>query len=111
MKNYNHTTNTLPRKSHARIFTTSLENVEKIKNIMKDMDDFEYEYFPKDLITYSKPSLAKIGDKDCYKIPLIYTGKFDEMDMNELSIRCMMENIPIYIWYGNSRDELELMEV
>lgn len=111
MKNYNHSTNPLPRKSHARIFTTSPENVEKIKFIMKEMDEFEYDYFPEDLITYSKPFMAKIGDKYYYKIPLAYTGKFDEMDMNELSIRCMMEDIPIYIWYGNSMEEIEFMEV
>lgn len=111
MKNYNHSTNPFSRKTHARIFTNSPENVEKIKSIMKEMDEFEYDYFPEDLITYSKPFMAKIGDKNYYKIPLTYVGKFDEMDMNELSIRCMMENIPIYIWYGNNRDELELMEV
>lgn len=111
MKNYNHSTNPFSRKTHARIFTDSSENVEKIKSIMKEMDEFEYDYFPEDLITYSKPFMAKINDRNYYKIPLVYIGKFDEMDMNELSIRCMMENIPIYIWYGNSRDELEFMEV
>lgn len=110
MKDY-HSTNPFSCKTHARIFTTSPENIEKIKFIMKEMDDFEYDYFPKNLITCDKPLIAKIGDRNCYKIPLVYVGKFDEMDMNELSIRCMMEDIPIYIWYGNSMEEIEFMEV
>lgn len=113
MKKYNHSTESFFRKTYARIFTTSIENLTKIKIIMKSIDENEYDYCPENLICAEKSSVIKIGDKDYYNICLVYVyvGKFDEMDMNELSIRCMMENIPIYIWYGNSRDELELMEV
>ena len=111
MKRYNHSTESFSRKTYARIFTTSIENLTKIKLIMKSIDEDEYDYCPENLICAEKPSVIKIGDKDCYKICLAYVGKFDEMDMNELSIRCMMENIPIYIWHGNSMEEIEFMEV
>jgi hypothetical protein len=76
----------LYEKHEARIYTNKQENIEKIKEIIKEIDEFEYEYLPNDLITVFNG-----------KIDYVYNGKFYDIDMDELMKRCWENSI--YVFY------------
>lgn len=95
--------NTLPRKGYGRILVQKEEDIQKVKDIIKEMDDFEYDYLPDDMIAVFKTNDVKT----------VYTHKFDSLDLNELQIRCWEQNIPIMIIkglietdYGNYKEYL-----
>lgn len=112
MKNNIHSKNSLNRKSYARIFTDTEEHARQIKKIMMEIDPDEMMYFPEDLIHWGPLKQSIIGGKPHYYIPLTYTGKFDDMDMNEVQLRCMLAGIPIAVWENDrSIEEAEFMLV
>ena len=95
--------NTLPRKGYGRILVQKEEDIQKVKDIIKEMDDFEYDYLPDDMIAVFKTNDVKT----------VYTLNFDSLDLNELQIRCWEQNIPIMIIkglietdYGNYKEYL-----
>lgn len=61
-------------KGYGRIFVQKEEDIQKVKNKIKEIDDFEYEYLPDNLIT--------VWNKDLND--LTYTHKFDEMNIDNL---------------------------
>lgn len=73
-------------KGNGRIFTT-YGNKSKIEKIIKEIDDFEYDYLPYDLIQE-----IEIAD---YKFDT-YVGKFN-LDLDILFQECLKQNIPIAI--------------
>lgn len=80
-------------KQFGRIYTDTTENIKKIKDIIKQMDQFEYEYLPKDLITVYK------GYFSCE-----YVGKFDDLNLDELINNCKKKNIPCGYIKGYEED-------
>lgn len=79
--------NTLTRKGYGRIYVDTVENIEKVKAIIKEMDKFEYDYLPKDLITvYTE------YPKVCY------THKFDGLDMNKFVANCWAVGIKVWVF-------------
>ena len=70
------------RKGYGRIFTDTEENIMKIKEIIKAMDSDEFGYLPDDLIAVYK------GYDE-----VVYNGKFDSLDLDELTKRCEREGI------------------
>ena len=96
---------TFDRKDYGRILVQKEEDIDKVKEIIKEMDEFEYGYMPQDLI----------GVFERGNIETVYTGKFDALDLMELQIRCWEQNIPIMILdgiittdYGNYKEFKEL---
>lgn len=92
--------NTLTRKGYGRIYCAKPEDVEKVSAIIKELDAFEHEYLPKNLIApfseYPKVS---------------YTHKFDGLCMNRLTAECWKRGI--FIWVcdnGNAEFMTELAE-
>jgi len=79
---------TFLRKGMGRIYTDSVTNIERIKEIIKEMDEFEYEYLPDNLIS------EFLGE-----IQHVYTGKFDDLDLDELMKRCWNEGIYVFITF------------
>lgn len=77
-------------KSYGRIFVDKQENIERVKEIIKEMDDFEYTYLPDDLIT--------VFDSNTFDTT--YTHKFDSLDLGELMNRCWKEGIHIFCVTG-----------
>jgi hypothetical protein len=77
MNEYGEGKTTMPHKSYGRIFVEKKEDVEKVKQVIKEMDTFEFDYLPDDLITVFN------GKKD-----VVYTHKFDDLDLNDLMIKC-----------------------
>lgn len=89
------------RKGYGRIFVDKEENIARVKEIIKEMDEYEYGYLPDDLIT--------VYDTTCYKIhsdgsistaSTTYNHKFDSLDLGELMFRCWNEGIHIFCLIG-----------
>ena len=78
--------NALTRKGYGRIYVEDPEMVERVADIVKELDAFEYEYLPKDLIApwTEYPAVS-------------YTHKFDGLCMNKLTARCWQEGIKIWV--------------
>lgn len=76
---------TLTRKGYARIYVEKPEDVEKVKAIIKELDEFEYEYLPEKLV-------APFAEYPA----LEYTHKFDALDMNALTAVCWKRGIKIF---------------
>ena len=76
---------TLTRKGYARIYVAEPWVPEQVTAIIKELDEFEHEYLPSDLIApFSEfPKLA-------------YTHKFDGLCMNRLTAECWKRGI--FIW-------------
>jgi len=87
------------RKHYGRIFTDKEENISKIKEIIKEMDEFEYGYLPNDFITVFKTHYFG-ENNEFYDVETIYTHKFDSLDTNELSRRCWEQGIYMFCWFG-----------
>ena len=75
----------MPHKGYGRIYVEKKEDIQKVKDIIKDMDEFEYNYIPKDLITVFD------GEKQ-----MTYTGKFDDLDISDLIIKCWNQGIKCF---------------
>lgn len=43
--------NTLPHKAYVIIYVDKHENVKKVEEIIKEIDEFEYEYLPEGMVT------------------------------------------------------------
>jgi hypothetical protein len=69
-------------KQFGRIFTDKEENILKIQNIIKEIDEDEFEYLPENLIIVYK------GGFDT-----TYNGKFYDIDLDELINRCNKQHI------------------
>ena len=91
--------NTFTRKGYGRIFVEKEEDIQKVKEIIYKMDEYEYDYLPRDLITVFNPdirSFPKENPKDHIWVDMKYTHKFDSLDLNELQIRCWYAGIKIF---------------
>ena len=82
MNEYGEGKTTMPHKSYGRIFVEKEEDIEKVKQIVKETSEFEFSYLPKDLIT------VFTGKKE-----VTYTHKFDDLDVNDLIIECWKRGI------------------
>ena len=95
--------NTFPRKQYGRIFVEKEEDIAKVKDIICKMDEFEYDYLPKDLIGVFDPnirSFPKEKPKDHFWVDMKYTHKFDSLDLNELQFRCWAAGVKIFCLMG-----------
>lgn len=79
-------TNTLTRKGYGRIYVEDASLIDSVKEIIKELDAFEYEYLPDDFI-------APFTDYP----ELIYTHKFDGLCMNRLTATCWKKGIQIWV--------------
>ena len=84
--------NTLTRKSYGAIYVNNIEDIEKVKAIIKEMDEFEYEYLPEDLI------------KPFSEYPNVsYVHKFSDLDIDDLTAICWSRGV--FIWVFDARQE------
>lgn len=81
--------NKMAHKGYGRIYVKDADDIENVKSIIKDIDEFEYEYMPDNFVT------------TFHEYPkVIYTHKFSDMDMDQLTATCWSRGI--YIWVFNS---------
>jgi len=78
---------TLTSKGFSRIYVVDQKAVELVKAIIKEMDEYEFVYLPKDLIApfseYPK---------------VVYTHKFDDLNIHHLTARCWSKGIHIWVF-------------
>ena len=71
-------------KGYGRIYVMERSHIDSVKHIIKEMDQFEYDYLPDDFITvfseYPK---------------LIFTHKFDDLDLDQLALKCFEYGVPV----------------
>jgi len=84
---------TFTRKGYGRIYTRTEEDIRKVQRIIKEIDKYEYEYMPKDLVTTFS---------DFPKVTFI--GKFDDLDLNKLEALCFERGINIFIFDSKTND-------
>lgn len=68
---------TFTRKGYGRIYVNNPNSVDNVRSIIEKLDSDEFTYMPEDLITTF----------DQYP-QVVYTGKFDEIDLIKLTMRC-----------------------
>jgi hypothetical protein len=73
------------RKGYGRIYVENKEDISKVIEIIKEIDEYEATYMPPDLI----------GTFDEFP-KIVYTHKFDSIDINVLTIKCWSKNIKIF---------------
>ena len=77
---------TFQYKGYGRIYLEHAEHIAIVREIIKEMDAFEYDYLPTDMI----------ATMDEYP-KLTYTHKFDTVDLDLLAAKCWMRSIPILV--------------
>jgi len=80
-----------PHKGYGRIYVEKEEDIQKVKDIIKEMDEFEFEYIPKDLIAVFKD-----------KIVTTHTHKFSDLDISVLMGKCWQQGIKMFCVDGGS---------
>ena len=86
---------TLTHKGYGRIYVETECDIEKVKKIINEIDPYEYDYLPKDLVaTFAEyPKVT-------------YIHKFSDMSMNQLQVMCWIRGIRILVIDNNSRDQM-----
>lgn len=107
---------TFPRKAYGKLFVEKEEDIAKVKEIIRKMDEFEYSYLPKDLIAVFSPNIRRFNNhlnepKDHFWIDYAYTHKFDSLDLNELQFRCWAAGIKVFCCMTGSNKEYECYDV
>lgn len=75
---------TFTRKWYGRIYVLSESDIDKVKNKIREIDDFEYDYLPEDLI--------QVYD---WRVTFEYTWKFDSLDLDRLTIELWEDGVYI----------------
>lgn len=76
----------LTHKGYGRIYVSNKKDIERVKEIIKKIDEFEYHYIPEDFI-------AEFSEFPNLK----YTHKFSDLDLDVLEAMCFINNIKIFI--------------
>lgn len=86
----------LVRKGNSRCFVFSYEDIQKVYDTIKEIDEFEFEYIPEDWVT--------IWDGKGYDSSMVYNGKFD-IDVPRLIDECGKKGVGIIIKSTNIQDD------
>ena len=73
------------RKGYGRIYVHDISRIEDVKDIIKQMDEYEFSYMPKEMIA----PFSKYPE-------VIYTHKFDVLNLDALSAICASRGIFIF---------------
>ena len=76
---------TFTRKGYGRIYVQKSSDCEKVEEIIKELNEFEYEYLPKRMFAHID-----------HFPEVVYTGKFDELDLDLITIVCAKRGINIF---------------
>lgn len=88
------------RKGYGRIFVDKQEDVEKIKEIMWEIDPHEMEwYYPSgNYVGSSGDELVTVFTPENYRS--VYVGKFDDMDMTRVLEKAWEKGIHCFVVFG-----------
>ena len=79
-------------KGYGRIYVAKEEDVQRVKDIIKEMDPFEFEYLPDNLIALFSE----------YPV-VVFVHKFDDLDLDALTATCWDRGI--FVWVFSTGDE------
>lgn len=99
--------NEFPKNGYGRIFVEKEEDIPKVKEIIRKMDEIEYGYLPEKLITVFNPNIRifPIGNpKEYLSLDMEYTYKFDSLNLNELQFRCWAAGIKVFCCMSNGKE-------
>ena len=80
------------RKGYGRLYCENPEHIPVIKEVMRQLSLFEFDYMPDGFIA----PFSEYPD-------LVYLGKFDEMDMNAVVAQCW--RLGARVWYCDNGHE------
>jgi hypothetical protein len=83
----------MPYKGYGRIYVDKHENIGAVIDIVEEIDQFEIDYLPKDLVAH----ISEYPE-------VVYTHKFDDMDLDILVALCWSRGIHIWV-YDTSMDD------
>lgn len=87
------------RKGYGRFFVEKQEDVEKVKEIMKEIDPYEMKwYYPSGEYAGSTGELVTVFTPENYYS--VYVGKFDEMDMTKVLEKAWEKGIHCFVVFG-----------
>lgn len=78
------------RKGYGRIFVEKQDDIQKIKDIIKEIDEYEYDYLPDKLIS--------VFSEEEYRS--VYTHKFCDMDMGAVLKIAWQRGIHCFVVFG-----------
>ena len=78
---------TLTHKGYGRIYCEKEADIALISEVIKELDEFEHGYLPKDMIT----TFDKYPN-------VVYNGKFSDMDIGVLTAECWKRGIRIWVY-------------
>lgn len=90
---------TFTRKGYGRIYVADSKYLKVVGEIIKEMDSAEAVYMPVDLIA----PISNYPD-------VVYTGKFDELDLDALTIICFKHGISIWCFDAAHEYPEDLLE-
>jgi len=79
--------NTLQHKGYGRIYVEHEGDIDKVKDIIREMNQEEFEYLPHGLIALSS-EYPKV----------VYTHKFSDLDMDALTATCWARGVRIWVF-------------
>lgn len=84
---------TFTKKGYGRIYVAKEEDIPKVIDIIKLIDEFEASYLPEDFVTpfQNYPSV-------------VYVRKFSDMDINELTAACFNYGIHIFCFDAGNNE-------
>ena len=87
-------------KGYGRIFVSKEEDIEKVENIMKEIDEYEFNnYYPTgNYLGGNNERLVTVFSKENCKS--IYIEKFDDMDIGEVLKRAWSQDIYCFVVFG-----------
>ena len=81
---------TFTRKGYGRIFVETEEDIQRIKDIIKEIDSYEYSYLPENLIT--------VFNNDNFES--VYTHKFSDLNMTKVLHKAWSQGINCFCIFG-----------
>ena len=87
---------TFCRRGWGRIYVNTKKDIVAVDKIIKKMDEFEYDYLPDNFITLFEEYPE-----------LVYTHKFDNLDLNNLIAICLKKGIPIFCLDNGTQRDVE----
>ena len=91
---------TFNRKGYGRIFVEKEEDVQKVEDIMKEIDEYEFNgYYPTgNYMGGNNERLVTVFSEENYKS--VYVGKFDEMDISKVLKKAWEQGIHCFAVFG-----------
>ena len=90
---------TLTHKGYGRIYCETVDDIAKVHDVIKELDEYEFGYMPKGTVTTFN------------EYPnVVYTGKFSDMDMDTLTAVCWSRGIKIWV-FDAGRNDLPVSEI